>query len=799
MNINELSQEKEPMDNEEVIEDVELDVSDIGLDPIEMSELENQVENSENQAHFENLVPYLEEEDKFLHDLGITVVDNVDEDRNSRSALESTLEVGFQHLNPSTGDNSPVPFEGACTITHPLIRENAVKYQAKFSKALLPIDGPARIDIKESNDPSVTAKALKHQKRFNRLLRDEMKEFIPNMESMFLYMPLTGTGIKKVYFDSVLNRPCSEFIRLENFVISDLASDFQTAPRYSHIIQVTKNELKKKIAAGIYIDVFEDDDKNVIDYAGSSDGPLIAQSPIVSSLGQSEAEAFDEPDMASSETMIYRLIEQHIDLDMSGTDFEDPDGIARPYVVTVEEASRKVLAIRRNWDEDDNVLKRKIVNFVKYDFVPGIGFYGQGFFHLLLDFQRTLTAITRSLVDSASFANLQGGFRKKGIRLTDDKGPLRPGEFRELDLIGENKLGDVIMPLPFKEPSATLFNMMVDLSNRGQQFADNAEQVANESVNYGKVGTTMALMEESQQFFSSIFARVYQSMKQELDLIANLADKYMDDPLLKLDTDGDGIKDIGPATDPNYPTRTHKLNIAQSKLNLALQAPQVHNLREAFVDFYQNLGMGDEQIKRILPTPAEAQPQDPLTDIQVACTGGPIKAFPGQDHDAHMAVKTAFIQDPNNQMFGSSIAAIQANIREHQLLKYVEQVKGTMQQMQMAGEMGMAQAAQMVLQANMSQAQGGAENPEMVYAQAEMKKAEAIESKTEADKIFKVADLLNDAARVDVERVREQNRSLEAQAKLNIEAAKVDDARTYDEVTLLLDSITKNTPKIQTE
>lgn len=765
----------------EDIPEIDLDPSDLGLDPADFQATNTQVDIA--NGHFANLVDEIDDE-KFLEDLGNRVIEGVETDRMTRSSLESTLKLGFENLNPAVGGNQSEPFEGACDITHPLIRENAVKYQAKFSKALLPIEGPARTDIRNTDDPTLTSKALKHQNRFNELLREEMTEFLPNMERLFLYMPLTGTGIKKVYFDAALNRPVSDFIRLEDFVISDLSTDFASSYRYSHLYYRTKNEIKKSILAGTFCDIFEDDDED------ESKSTMIGSRPTRSGLGEAEADAFDEPDFGD-DTEVFTLIEQYIDLDLSKTPLADADGIARPYVVTVEKESGKVLSIRRNWDEDDDALKTKLINFVNYNFVPSVGFHGMGLFHLLNDFQKSLTAITRSLVDSASFSNLNAGFRKKGIRWVGDQGPLKPGEFRELDTLGSDRLQDVIMPLPFKEPSATLFQLMIELTNQGQKFADNIEQVANESVNYGKVGTTMALLEESQQFFSSIFARVYKSMTIELMLIAKLASTYMSDADLQLDTNGDGKIDIGPATDPNFPSRAHKLALAQAKLNLALQAPAVHDMRQTFVNFYQALGDSDETINAILPSPQQAQPNDPLTDIQMASNGQPIKAFPGQDHDAHIAVKQGFMMNPSNaqnQAMGPTMQALQANIRDHLVAKYVEQVQGVMQQQQLAGEVGQQQAAQQVQQANQSMAQNPSD-PEMLYAQAEMTKANAVKDKVHSDSIFKTVSLLNDAAKIDITRTKEANRSTETNAKLHIEAAKVDDSRSSDQSSMLLDHV----------
>lgn len=774
----------------DALPDVELDLEDVGLDQTDLTIVENQ--SNMEVGHFANLVDAIRDSEgdeyncDFLDKLGQKVLSGIEADKQTRSALETTLRLGFENLNPSNNTGGAVPFEGACDIVHPLIRENAVKYQAKFSKALLPSDGPARTDIRNTDDLTLAAKALKHQRRFNLLLTEDMSEFCDAMERLFFYMPLTGTGIKKVYFDALLNRPTSDFIKIEDFVISDLATDFHSATRYTHIFYRSKNELKKDIANGLYCDIFDEEE-----YQPDSSKSITTTMPSRDILAQTEAESMDLPDIAS-DTEVYTLGEQYLDLDMKDTPFEHLDGIARPYVATIDMNSGKILGLRRNWRESD-ARQEKIINFIKYTFVPGTGFYGLGLFHLLGDFQKTLTAVVRSLVDSGSFANLQAGFKKKGIRWVGSNEPLKPGELRDIDILGNERIQDVMMMLPFKEPSGTLFELMRFLTDSGQKFADQIEQVVSDSANYGKVGTTLALLEESSQFFSSIFSRVYKSLLVELKMIAELADRYMtNEPDLKLDTNGDGKYDIAPATDPNFPTRAHRLALEQSKLNLALQAPQVHNIREAYKRFYQALGESDEAIKQVLPEPAQAQPNDPLTDIQIASSGtGPIKAFPGQDHDAHIKVKGAFVADPNNQnpLMSTALNVLQANIREHMVAKYIEQVTGVMEQQKLAGEVGMAQASEQVAMANQNMATGGDSNPEMVYAKAEAQKAQVEADKLEADKVFKSVDALNQAAVTDLARVKEENRHKEAVAKLGIDAAKVDDQRTESEIRHELDKL----------
>ncbi len=749
------------MDDEQ-LESVEIPLEEMQdiLGEEDIEKIEDEVGLVSEGGHFENLVERIDDE-QFLMGLGRQVVDRFTRDKDTRTPLETTLRLGFEGLNPSTNLNMNLPFEGACDITHPLIRENAVKYQSKFCKALLPPQGPFNIDILDVAIPKIEQRAAKYNKKLNWIARTKMN-YSGEQARLYLYMSLTGTAFKKVYYNYTTGYPCSEFVKIEDFVVSDMARDLESAECHTHQILRSSTELKKNIASGLYIDIQDD---------------LFLSQPEEDVLGSVTKDAFDEPEI-SPETKVYTLLEQYVDLDLEGY---DPLGsevdYPLPYQVTVDRNSGKVLSIRRNWKENDPY-RKKIINFFEYTMVPATGYYGLGLFHLLGDFQKTLTAITRSLVDSASFSTLQAGFKRKGLRWNGTKEPLKPGEFRDVELLDNTKLSDVLMLLPFKEPSPTLYNLMDYLTKSGQKFADNLEEVVNNSANYGKVGTTMALLEESSQFFSSIFMRVYAQQQKELQYIAELCEEHLGPEFIG-DLNGDGIMELTPASDPNYPTRSHRLALAQTKLNLALQAPQVHDIRAAFENFYECLGEPDEIIQKILPAPQQAQPQDPMTDIITAANGGPIKAFEGQDHDAHIAVKAAFMQDPTHQndLLAPTVQALQANIREHLVLKYSEQMKGVMDAQQVAGEVGQAEAAQQVLLANQNaatqEAAGGGNDPLMVAAKADAMKAQTDAVTAAHNMKSKDLDIMLKAAKIDLDRQKEKNRAIEAGAKLKLEAKKL--------------------------
>lgn len=741
-----------------------------------------------SSEHFENLVDYIDDGD-YLNSLGQEVLERFERDRATREPLESTLISGFNGLNPSTSGQSNLPFDGACEIVHPLIRENAAKYQAKFCSALLPPQGPFAIDITDITIPGIEQRAAKYNRDLNRIARDKMN-FGGEQARLFLYMSLTGTGFKKVYYDAVKGYPVSDFVKIEDFVVSDLAKDLMSAVSYSHLILRSCNELKKDIATGLYCDVIDE---------------LMISKPEEDDLGSATNDAMDAPEV-SSMTEVYTLIEQYVDLDLGEYDIkvEDVD-YAVPYIITVEKNSGTVLSIRRNWNEDD-AYRLKIVNFFDYTMVPSTGYYGLGLFHLLGDFQKTLTAITRSLVDSASFANLQAGFKRKGIRWSGPTTALKPGEFRDVELLDNTKLADVLMPINFKEPSQTLFQLQRSLTSDGQQFADSLdEMVNNPGASYGKTGTTMALMEQSSEFFASIFARVYSQMQKELCYIAELCEDHLG-PEFQADFNGDGILELTPASDPNYSTRTFRIQMAQQQVQFAMQAPQVHNLREAFRAYYQSLGEPDEIIAKILPDPQQAQPLDPVSDIQAASNGIPIKAFEGQDHDGHIQIKSAFVMDPTNQnpVMQNTVNALQANIKEHIVLKYVESMNGltnasgdpNQQQQQMqqgASIVAQQQAAQKVLQANQmvaqQQATGQAGGPLQISAQADMIKAQAAQDKVASDTKTKSVDLVIKAGKLDLDREKETNRSVEALTKLHLDGTKNASDHKTDVLGLVRDGL----------
>jgi hypothetical protein len=537
----------------------------------------------------------------------------------------------------------------------------------------------------------------------NYQLTEQMTEYFDEFERMLFHLPLIGSAFKKIYYDANLKRPVSEFVPIDQFYVSYYASDLRRADRYTHVIYRSPNDLKRDIAAGIYAEVD-------LPQAGIPEQSAMEEK-MNTILGFSPSSDNDPQ---------YILLEQHCYLDLPEP-YNDPDGVALPYIVTVEERSKKVLSIRRNFNQDDPNREKKI-HFTHYRFVPGFGFYGFGLMHFLGNLTMTATAAMRALVDAGQFANLPGGFKAKGVRVVGDNDPIAPGEFKEVESTGID-LSKAIVPLPYKEPSSTLYQMLTFVAATGQKFADSSEQVISDNASYGPVGTTMALLEASSKFFSAVHKRLHKSQKDEFRLLASIDYEYLpskypyeipnaNQQIFRRDFDG--RVDVLPVSDPNIPSNAHRMMMAQMALQLAQNSPPgMFNLEALNRTILNSANMPN--IEEILPPKQQAQKLDPVSDIMAATKGLPIAAFPGQDHEAHIQVKMAYLQDPANganPIMQRIAPVIQANIQEHSVMKYQEQMSGMTQQLTQGAqdpaaiEQAMAQAAQQVMQANQMAAQG---------------------------------------------------------------------------------------------
>ena len=635
-------------------------------------------------------------EEEALFSIAIDVIENYQADKDSRGEWESMFERGFELLGLKLEPGSE-PFEGACTAVHPLLIESAVKFQSKASGELFPSSGPVKANILGKSTPEKEMQANRVQNFMNYQVTEQMPEYFDEFERMLFQLPLIGSAFKKVYYDSTLQRPVSEFIPIDQFYVSYFATDLRNADRYTHVIYRSPIELERDVRAGVYkdVDLPDPNNTNITSFTEKMD-TIIGISP------------------SSDKDPQYILLEQHCYLDIEGKDQ------SLPYIVTVEEQSRQVLSIRRNYEQSDpNMEKRS--HFVHYRFVPGFGFYGLGLIHFLGNLTMSATAAMRSLIDAGQFANLPGGFKAKGLRMVGDNEPISPGEFKEVEATGID-LSKAIIPLPYKEPSSTLFSMLSFVASAGQKFADSTEQIVSDAASYGPVGTTMALLEASSKFFTAIHKRLHKSQKDEFRILAKIDYDYLpneypydvpfeDRSIFK--SDFDGKVDIIPVSDPNIPSNAHRMMMANMALQMAQQSPPgMFNMEALNRTILSAANMPN--LEQILPPKIEPKPMDPVSDIMAATKGIPIKAFAGQNHDAHIQTKMAYLQDPQNGK--SPIMArikplLEANIQEHSVMKYQEQVNGMtrmmMQQMPpeatqnpQAAELAMAQAAQQVLNAN---------------------------------------------------------------------------------------------------
>jgi hypothetical protein len=769
-------------DNVVIIEDpedgsVEIEFIDEEDDLEEFNDMEAKGGLLDTTDHFENLAIFLLKED--LDELASDVIDRWETDESSRHGHMEELRKGLKNLGLGDADVD-TPFDGACEVFHPLIMENAVKIQAKAEGELLPPSGPVKTQIIGKSDEESELRASNIKRHMNWQLTEQMREFYTNTERALLQAPLFGDAFKKNWFDPVKGRPCDAVISIDKFVVNNCCTDLHSADVITEIQDISEREMKARMYSGLYRDDVDVGEPYEIEK---------------SELGTAIDDLLGFDKMGEG----YTVIEQHCYLDLP--EFEDESGVPLPYIVTVETQSKEVLAIRKNWAEFGSKFEKQEY-FTQYPFVRGFGFYNLGYIHLLGNYQMTLTAIMRSLVDSGSFANMQGGFKAKQLRVLDDGDGISPGEFKDVEFYGQD-ISKAIYPLNFKEPSGTLLTMLQLIEDRGQKFADSAEQALADSTNYGPVGTTMALLDASAKFFSAIFKKFHAAQKDQLRIIARLNfENLMDDPegitfnipgqeLRISKEDYDGRIDIIPVSDPNISSRAHRITLASQKLQSALQAPDIHDRKEAYKQYY--IAMGEENYEKLLPPSDTPQRLEPLEDLMAVVEGKPIKAFPDQDHDAHIAVKNAFINDPasmQNPSIQMVLPQIQANIREHTVMKFAAQIEGAQQ----AG-INQQQAAQEIIEFNKFKAENplGALDPKQLLAQAEVFKQQNEAKRLDVMKANNEMDTAVDIAELQLE-LRNQNLDLmKAKMKLNSDKERAE----FDAALKVIQESLKSSQKIQ--
>ena len=722
-----------------------------------------------------NLVDTLNEEE--LQEISSNVIDNYSADKDSRAEWESMFERGFDLLGLKIEDASE-PFEGACTAVHPMLIESAVKFQSKAIQELFPPNGPVKTQIIGKSTAEREQQANRVKDFMNYQVTEQMPEYFDEFERMLFHLPLIGSAFKKVYYDATLKRPVSEFIPIDQFYVSYYASNLRKADRYTHVIYRNPVDLARDMRSGVYreIDLPEATNPN----------PTSLSSKMDTILGLSPTQDSDPQ---------YTLLEQHCYLEIE-------EDYALPYIITVEEQSKEILSIRRNYQKDDKK-QEKISHFVHYRFVPGFGFYGFGLMHFLGNLTMTATAAMRSLVDAGQFANLPGGFKAKGVRLVGDNEPISPGEFKEIEATGVD-LSKAIIPLPYKEPSSTLFQMLGFVTQAGQKFADSTEQIVSDAASYGPVGTTMALLEASSKFFSSIHKRLHHSQREEFKILARIDYDYLpmeypyEVPFAEQSVfkkDFDGRVDVIPVSDPNIPSNAHRMMIAQMALQMAQQSPPgMFNIEELNRTILNAANMPN--LEKILPPKKKPQPMDPVSDIMSATKGIPIAAFAGQNHDAHIQTKMAYLQDPMNganPIMARIKPILEANIQEHSVMKYQEQISGVTkmagQQNPQAVEMAMAQAAQQVLNAN--QAMGMAQSPEQQMVALEQAKVELEKEKLKMSSAKNSAEAALESQKLEIEEMKLLKDSAVAGQTAMMKKQKGDMDRASKETMKSLDLLTK--------
>ena len=628
------------MENEDGSVDIDFDPADEDAGDAE--------EHSANLADFMN--------DMDLAGLSEQLMSGVEEDKQSRSDWETTMEKGIKLLGLKIEDRT-TPFNGACGVFDPLMAEAVIRWQAVARGELMPAAGPVKTQVIGVPNMDLDDQAERVKAWMNLYLTELAPEYYEEFDQMLMWLPLVGSTFKKVYQDPVLARPVARFVLPSNFIVSYGTSDLSTSQRYCHVVPMTKKQLRMAQINGVYRDLSLGDPQPT----GNDD------------IVQAEVDSVEGLQPGASGANDYQIYEVYADLDLKG--FENEDGIPLPYIVSIDENTRKILSIRRNWKEGDTTFQKRNY-FVHYKFLPGLGFYGLGYAHILGNSAKTATSIRRQLIDAGTLNNFPGGLRVKGMRLDDNNLGIGPTEFREIDT-GGLPIQNAIMPMPYKEPSQVSLELLRETYEGARNLANTAEIAVGDGRQDAPVGTTVALMEAATRVQSATLKRAHKSLGQELKLIADLFGEYLPEAPYPFPVKGgqtaimraDFVNniDVIPVSDPNLSSSAQRMLRAEALLRFATQQPDMHDLHAAFKQMYMEMGIEPEKIDAILPNKMiEPKPLDPLTENQNAIVGLPLRAGEYQDHDAHIAAHAPIAQDNPN---------LQAHINEHLALKLRVQVQ----------------------------------------------------------------------------------------------------------------------------
>ena len=606
---------------------------------------------AEEYSHTANLAEILD--DSILGELSSELGSSFEDDLESRSEWEEALTKGLGLLGINYEDRDE-PFAGATGVTHPLISESVTQFQAQAYKEMLPAGGPVRTVCIGDETPEVMQQAQRVEQFMNYQITEVMEEYDPDMDQMLFHLPLSGSTFKKVYFDMARQRPVAKFVPAEDVVVPYYATDIRTAERITHVMSMSDNDIVKMQLATIYRDV------DLVSAGHGEDSDL-----------QDKKDQLQGVRPSATGDDVYTILEIQTYLDLEGfedTDMDgEPTGLKLPYVVTMEKDSGTILSVVRNWDEEDPQ-RKPMQTFVHYKFLPGLGFYGFGLIHMIGGLSRAATSILRQLIDAGTLSNLPAGFKARGVRIRNDDEPLNPGEFRDIDAPGGD-LRNAIVPLPYKEPSGTLGQLLGVIVDSGRRYAAIADNAVGDVNTQAPVGTTVALLERGSRVMSAIHKRMHYAQRQEFRLLASIiADTVDAYPYVTsvgaeiLQSDFDGRVDVMPVSDPNIFSMAQRLSLAQTQLQMAQSNPEIHNLQEAYRRMYEALEV--KNIEALLPAPPQPQPVDPAMEQALVLDGKPIQAFPGQNHMAHIQSHITFIQSPMVQGAPNLLGPLMANIQQ---------------------------------------------------------------------------------------------------------------------------------------
>jgi hypothetical protein len=797
-----LSQAPMGLDNEvmDIEPDIEIEIEDPERVEIGVGGLEIVIEpGKDGSEDFNaNIAEEMDEDD--LVSLAGDLLGEFEEDISSRKDYMQTYVDGLDLLGMKLEDRTE-PWPGACGVYHPLLSEALVKFQAETIMETFPASGPVKTQIIGKETPEKVEAAARVKDDMNYQLTEKMVEYRPEHERMLWGLGLSGNAFKKVYFDPSLDRQVSIYVPTEDVVVPYGASNLETAERVTHAMRKTPNDLRKLQVAGFYRDVELGDPQDTLDEV---------EKKIAEKMGF-RATADDR----------FKVLEMQVDLDLKGYEDKDKDGeetgIALPYIVTIEKQTQTILAIRRNWNEDDpNKIKRN--HFVHYPYIPGFGFYAFGLIHLIGAFAKSGTSIIRQLVDCGTLSNLPGGFKTKGLRVKGDDTPIAPAEFRDVD-VASGTIKDNIMTLPYKEPSQVLYSLLGTIVEEGRRFASAADLKVSDMSAQSPVGTTLAILERTLKVMSAVQARIHYAMKQEFKLLKAIIRDYTDDeysyqpdsahPRIKR-SDYDMVEVI-PVSDPNAATMSQKVVQYQAVLQLAQGAPQIYDMPLLHRQMLEVLGIRNAD--KLIPSTDTQKPKDPISENMDVLSGKPLKAFIYQDQDAHITTHTSFLQDPmtaqiigQNPMAQQIGAALQAHIAEHYGFKYrqmIEQKLGAPlpdrdqdipQDYEVAISRLVAQAAQQLTiqnqaQAAQQEAQQQAQDPIIQMQQAELQlKAQEVQRKAQKDQVD--AELKSAQLGIEMERIAAQER--QAQASLMVKAATQDEQFKMDQVQTMIKAMAED-------